>query len=118
MIRNAVLHLHNEQPLLADLYTLPSPTDVTVVCTNVRTSDGHRPVFIDHSTSTFVFPYIHVRFLEIPPGAVTADDQPTAPEGALVPAGWVPPEESSPNGADGDGDLDLDEDFLKRVRDI
>ena len=29
--------------------------------------DGKRPIFIDHTSSTFFFPYLHLRFLEIPP---------------------------------------------------
>ena len=117
MIRNAVLHLHNEQPLQADLYALPSPTDVTIVCTNLRTSDGKKPVFIDHAKSTFVFPYIHVRFLEIPPGAVTAETEEQIAEGAMVIAGWEPPTPDIVNGSADDTD-DIDEDFLKRVRDV
>ena len=116
MIRTAVLHLHNAQPLQADLYALPSPTDVTVVCTNLRTSDGKRPVFIDNTQSTFVFPYLHVRFVEIPPGAVAAEHHEDAAEGAMVIAGWEPSSDNANGHADEDDDLD--EDFLKRVRDI
>ena len=117
MIRNAVLHLHNEQPLLADLYALPSPTDVTVVCTNLRTSDGKKPLFINQSQSTFVFPYLHVRFVEIPAAAMVAGEHPEdGGEAALVIAGWEPPASES-NGHD-DPDDDLDEEFLKRVRDV
>ena len=116
MIRNAVIHLHNEQPLLCDLYTLPSPADVSLVCTNIRTPDGHRPVFIDHTKSTFVFPYLHVRFVEIPPGAVQAEDVPPVEttDGVMVPARWQPPTEDEENGAE----EELDEDFLQRIRDI
>ncbi len=116
MIRNAVLHLHNEQPLLADLYALPSPGDVTVVCTNLRTSDGKRPVFIDHSRSTFVFPYIHIRFLEIPPGAVAADiaDRLRRRRDRYRRLGAA---DRRHERHDDDAD-ELDEDFLKRVRDI
>jgi hypothetical protein len=115
VIRNAVLHLHNEQPLMADLYALPSPTDVTVVCTNLRSSDGKKPVFIDHAQSTFVFPYLHVRFLEIPPNAVAAEHDEHPGDSALVIAGWEPPPAEPTNGVDPDDELD--EDFLKRVRD-
>ena len=38
------------------------------MCTNVRMMDGKRPIFIDHTDSTFFFPYLHLRFLEIPAG--------------------------------------------------
>src|SRR5690606_8425460 len=46
-IRNAVIHLLNEQPLLADLFELPGPADVALRCTNLRTMSGNRPVFVD-----------------------------------------------------------------------
>ena len=72
MIRNVVIHVSNEQPLLADLYGLPTPADAGLLCTNVRMMDGKRPIFIDHTSSTFFFPYQHLRFLEIPAGEMAA----------------------------------------------
>jgi hypothetical protein len=103
VIRNAVIHLTNEQPLLADLYALPAPGDTVIMCTNLRTMGGKRPVFADHIESVFYFPYLHVRFLEIPPGA---DPSRPAPEGKARVAEPEPEVE-----------LEIDEDFLKRVRD-
>ena len=41
MLRNAVLHISNEQPLIADLFELPNPTDLVVRLTNLRTLDGN-----------------------------------------------------------------------------
>ena len=67
MIRNAVLHLNNEQPVVVDLFDLPQSVDLGVRCTNMRTLDGKRPVFIDDIKAVFFFPYEHVRFVEIPP---------------------------------------------------
>lgn len=66
VIRNVCIHVSNEQPLLADLYDMPSSADAGLVCTNVRSMDGKRPIFVDHIESTFFFPYHVVRFLEIP----------------------------------------------------
>jgi hypothetical protein len=105
-IRNAVLHLTNEQPLLIDLFDPPAPGDTGVVCTNLRTMGGKRPVFADHIESVFFFPYVHIRFLEIPPGA---DGSTPLPEGK---GGRRPEPAPEP-----EADLEIDEDFLKRVRD-
>jgi hypothetical protein len=147
VIRNVVIHVSNEQPLLADLFSVPSPADVGLVCTNIRTIDGKKPIFIDHTDSTFFFPNLHIRFLEIPnaeiakhlatagttpghaPGFVAAGS-PGHPGGE---AGGLDPEQRLPI-ALGDGgvtidpepepepepdlDLDIDPDFLQRVRDI
>ena len=67
VIKNAVIHLLNEQPLLADLYEMPKALDQGLLCTNLRMMDGKRPVFVDRIESIFFFPYLHVRFLEILP---------------------------------------------------
>ena len=103
MIRNAVLHLVGEQPLFADIETFPSPTDGAVVCTNVRYMNGKAPLFIDHKDSWFLFPMAQIRFLEIPqpvPIAALSEEVP-APEPAEEPM----------------ADLDLDEEFLRRIKD-
>lgn len=102
MIR-AILHLLNDQPLSVDLLEEPKPSDMAVICTNVRTPDGKRPVFIDFSESTFVFPMASVRFVEIPTGAEDAE-----PGRAAAAAAAESAEEAE--------DLEIDEDFLRRVR--
>ena len=56
MLRNAVLHLANEQPLLADLFEMPTSGDVTVRLTNLRTLDGKRPIFVDDAGGARVGP--------------------------------------------------------------
>jgi hypothetical protein len=120
VIRDVVLHMSNEQPLLCDLFEAPSPGDVGLRCTNLRTMNGKRPVFVDDSASIFFFPYLHIRFVEIPPGAISgidpelalAADQDRAPvfRGAAATPRDEPPEPGL------DEDLEIDEDFLRRVR--
>jgi hypothetical protein len=105
VIRNAVIHLLSEQPVTADLFELPKPGDALLVCTNLRTLDGKRPVFIDQIESTFVFPYLHVRFVEIRP------ERPGAP--AAEAATSEAPREP---GTAADADIEIDEDFLRRIR--
>lgn len=158
MIRNAVIHLANEQPLLADLFAPPGAADISLVCTNLRGMNGKRPVFADHDDSLFVFPYAHIRFVEVPAAALAAADAwlpvgagstdgkdtngsngspgtlggglaaaivagmaattpgPQAPEAAAdEPAQPVEPEAPAD---DLDQELELDEDFLRRVREL
>ena len=111
VIRNAVIHISNEQPLLADLYEMPVSSDVSLVCTNVRLLDGKKPVFVDHVGSVFVFPYLHVRFIEIPAAAATGlADLPG--EDATQPANAAELDTET------EADLELDEDFLRRIRDV
>lgn len=138
MIRNVSIHVANEQPLLADLFALPVASDAGLVCTNVRTLDGKRPVFIDDAASTFFFPYHVVRFLEIPAGALKASGLPTNPGSTAADADTAIPAEvpretaelgltlaggpddgaERTTDADPDVDIEIDEGFLQRIRDI
>jgi len=108
MIRAAVLHLADDQPLLVDLFGLPSPSDPVLVCTNVRSLTGKRPVWVDHVQSVYYFPWVHIRFVEIPPGiGETVGGVPAVIEAA--PPSPMP---------DLEADLEIDEDFLRRVREV
>jgi hypothetical protein len=106
MIRNAIIHIQNEQPLLADLYDMPQALDQGLLCTNLRMLDGKRPVFIERSDSAFFFPYLHIRFLEIMPGS------------SGLPEIGTPAETAEPEEAVDEPDLELDEDFLRRIREV
>lgn len=139
MIRNAVLHIMNEQPLVADLYRLPQAGDAGLVCTNLRMLNGSRPVFIDDIRSTFFFPYDQISFVEIPAAAMAAGEGheldvlpagvPAVPSGTdragsrevpgtePVGAGAAAPVEAAPEPGSG-ADLELDEDFLRRIREV
>ncbi len=111
MIRDAVLHLNNEQPLMADLFELPDATTTLLRCTNLRMMNGKRPIFADDTNSIFYFPMLHMRFIEVMPRSLQGD-HPALPAGeslAPIPMG---------GGAhdDLDEDLEIDEDFLRRIR--
>jgi hypothetical protein len=134
VIRNVVIHASSEQPLMADLYDLPSADDAGLLCTNLRMMDGKRPVFIDQIESTFFFPYHVIRFLEIPQAAAAgaarrgrrrdpeANDEPrelAAPEPeSLLPIVLGASSAGSGGVDDADIDIEIDEEFLQRVRDI
>ena len=111
MIRDVVLHINNEQPLRADLFELPEGDTTLLRCTNVRTMNGTRPVYIDDLNSIIFFPMVHLRFIEILPATQGAEHLALGPGEERVPveAGVAKerPEE----------DLQIDEDFLRRVRD-
>lgn len=99
-VSRAILHLMNDQPLVVDLLEEPTPQDVAIVCTNPRTIDGKKPVFIDFASSTFMFPMSAIRFVEV---LRLGDDGEQ-----LTPVVSTSPAEPD--------DLEIDEDFLRRVR--
>ena len=113
VIKNAVLHLLNEQPLLCDIFDVPKPVDLGLLCTNLRTLDGKRPIFIDDSASAFFFPYLVIRFIEVP--AAQAAEHGLSiqvPVAASVGAHDAVPV------AEDDTELEIDEDFLRRIREV
>jgi hypothetical protein len=114
MIRNACIHLNGEQPLLADLFELPSTADVALRCTNLRAMNGKRPVFADDSASVFFFPMIHIRFLEIPPSAMAGSGGGDTEMPRPMPVAVTNQLEAGP--PEEELDLEIDEDFLRRVR--
>ena len=116
MIRNAILHIMNEQPMRADLFEAPSTTDVGLRCTNLRTMNGKRPVYVDDGASIFFFPYLQIRFVEIPPGAITGSDPDSALELSRDDATGDPGPSATP--AEPEADLEIDEDFLRRIREV
>jgi hypothetical protein len=81
VIKNAVIYFSGRLPMVADLRAVPAPTDLTMLVTNLRTRDGKRPSFADSSESWFVLPLREVMAIELPPGALEADQ----------PAGATPP---------------------------
>jgi hypothetical protein len=115
MIRDAVLHLKSEQPLLVDLDALPAPSDNIIICSNLRMMNGNRPVFIDEIASTFVFPMEFVRFIEVPPKAMAGYDRMGRPEAGRP---ELPAYADARSEAAVEEEAEIDEDFLKRVRDI
>jgi hypothetical protein len=60
----------------------PKPSDVVLICRNLRTLNGKKPVFVDRPDSTFVLPLAGIRFLEIHQTSVEAHESETAAEEA------------------------------------
>ena len=88
------------------------PTDVSLVCTNVRMLDGKKPRVHRPQRVVFFFPYLHIRFIEILP---RRRDRPARPaERRRDAADAVEPAEADETR----GRLELDEDFLRRIRDV
>ena len=108
LIRGAVLHLANDQPILIDLFGLPSPAEPVLICTNLRTMTGKRPVWADHIESIFYFPWAVIRFVELPPNST--EIRPALPPGPTNGAHAAPPPPMP------EPELEIDEEFLRRVR--
>jgi hypothetical protein len=132
MIRNVVLHLQGEQPMKADIESLPTAADAGLLCTNLRTLEGRKPLSTEYLDSVFLIPYNVIRFIEIPRVAIHEagldQDLPRArtalpAEAMAVPSGVnvivTPPPTESPAAADMDEGLEHlepDAELLRRIR--
>ena len=134
MIRNVILHLQSELPMKADIEALPTAADAGLLCTNLRTLEGRKPVSTEFLDSVFLIPYNVIRFIEIPRGAIHESglDQdlppsPTAlpetaeavPEGTHVlvtPPPSVAPAELPAAEEEGFEHLEPDAELLRRIR--
>jgi hypothetical protein len=110
VIRDAVIHMNNEQPLICDLREMPSALDVNLVCTNLRLLDGKKPIFIDRTDSWFALPMHIIRFIEIPLLAVEASSILALPSGPLPEPGAPTEEEAQ--------EAEAAEELLQRIRDV
>jgi hypothetical protein len=113
VIRNACIHINGEQPLLADLFELPATSDLALRCTNLRAMNGKRPVFADDSASVFYFPYLHIRFIEIPPSSMAEGDLDMPVD---IGTAFRLSDGQAAGEPELDAELEIDEDFLRRVR--
>jgi hypothetical protein len=112
MIRDVVLHINNEQPLRADLFEFPEPDAVLLRCTNVRTLNNTRPVFVDDLNSIVFFPMLHLRFIEVLPKSQAEANLSLGPGETPIP---IPAAAPTPE-PEPEEDLQIDEDFLRKVR--
>jgi hypothetical protein len=112
VIRDVVLHINNEQPLRADLFEFPEGDTVLLRCTNLRTLNGTRPIFVDDLNSIIFLPMLHIRFIEVLPKTLAEANLALGPGEMAIP---VPtPQEPAPQ--PDDEDIEIDEDFLRKVR--
>jgi hypothetical protein len=133
MLTDVVIHIANEQPVLADLLAAPTPSDLCLICTNLRTMNGQTPVYVERRDSTFVFPMTHIRFIEIRPDSSVEDGDGGRREAESHRSGSAPakgarqlgsgeagtsaPDDPAAPGGKAAGEQDAD-DLIRRIRDI
>jgi hypothetical protein len=135
VLKNTVVHPVGEQPMLVDLLVSPKPSDVSLLCTNLRTIDGKKPRSIDKPDALFVIPLATLRFVEVPSvelaaaiAALSSDGQTAASDeqGLVTTSGReqhsVLPDpgaviELEPGDLLDDGP-EPDEDLLRRIREV
>ncbi len=122
MIRDAVIHMNNEQPMVCDVRERPDARDVGLLCTNLRLVDGRKPTFIDAIDSWFLIPFHIIRFVELPLASVEAGERLALPAGRIVERSEDDEDdlEDGEEGEDEDVDEldDASEELLQRIREV
>lgn len=67
MAHTVIVHLMNEDPLLAETERLPEPGDVSLALSNPRRRDGRRPHYLTQGITEIVLPMHRVSFIEVIP---------------------------------------------------
>jgi hypothetical protein len=65
MAIEVIIHLHNEDPVLAEVESLPDPTHQCLFVLNPRRRDGRSLHYVTEGATSFIFPWTRITFVEI-----------------------------------------------------
>jgi hypothetical protein len=71
MAKMVIIHIHNEDPIFAEIEDLPKPTDNYIEFINPRRRDGKSIPYITQGAKSFLFPWHRLSFIEV----MTADSE-------------------------------------------
>jgi hypothetical protein len=62
---DVIIHLQNEDPIIAEMDKLPDPSHHSVVILNPRRRDGRPLHYITDGATSFIFPWTRISFIEV-----------------------------------------------------
>lgn len=65
MAYTLIVHLMNEDPLLAETERLPEPGDVSMALSSPRRRDGRRPHYLTQGVNEIIVPMHRISFIEV-----------------------------------------------------
>lgn len=69
MSTRVIVHIHNEDPFVAEIDELPDPQDNFIVLRNPRKRDGKQLTYINDGATAFIYPWNRISFIEIMDGS-------------------------------------------------
>jgi hypothetical protein len=60
-----IIHLLNEDPVLAEIDALPDPTHQSILVRNPRRRDGRSLHYVTEGAAAFIFPWSRISFIEV-----------------------------------------------------
>ena len=74
MAYTVIIHLMNEDPIVAEMESLPEANSTCVCCTEVRRRDGKPVHYVAPEAQTVIFPWSRITFIEVLGGEVERAD--------------------------------------------
>ncbi len=68
MSQTVMIHLLNEDAVVAEVERVPEPNDQVLIVSNVRLRDGRDVSYILPETNTVIYPWTRIHCVEILPG--------------------------------------------------
>jgi hypothetical protein len=65
MAHTVLIHLLNEEPIVAEMERLPEPSDQVLIVSNVRRRDGREVAFLLPEAGLVVFPWSRIQCVEV-----------------------------------------------------
>jgi len=65
MAMEVIIHLANEDPIVAEIEGWPDPTHHTLTFTNPRRRDGRALHYVTEGATSFIFPWERITFVEV-----------------------------------------------------
>lgn len=66
-MQTLLIHLANEEPIMAEVEEIPKPTDQVIMCSNPRRRDGKDLHYVLPEVQTIIVPWWRINFIEILP---------------------------------------------------
>jgi hypothetical protein len=67
-----LVHIVNEDAVLAEMDQLPASTDTMILVKNPRRKDGKDIIYLDANVATVIYPLSRINFIEVVP---TGEDE-------------------------------------------
>jgi hypothetical protein len=65
MSYNVIIHIQNEDPIVAEMEKLPGLSDTMIAFTNPRKRDGKPIYYITEGSIAYIFPLSRIGFIEV-----------------------------------------------------
>lgn len=75
MARKVIVHLLNEDPILAELERIPEPTDATIQIFDARRKDGKPVQYLSDGATTVIFPMHRISSIEVFAEEMAAEEE-------------------------------------------